>query len=312
MPWCFDTSSSDRRRDPRLSPGAPPYLGGAGTELTWDRLPRRSSSPACSRTRTTTWYSGTRTASSAKSAQVRQQLVVANLGPDIIPDSTRLPLVSAPAGVYRALANEFGMPDGTSTNASQPRGSWRSAAIRPVETSRRPADRCVPIGSSYLLPPTSTIMLRADTGNVHVRLRRFGGVWVSIGTIHDGTTSLVDLPGLQASKPWILQAPGACLVRDLPSSTIVRPKDNAELSGSTRLVAVPFGMCTNRVEFHLSGPGLQDTPIGNTVPVYGWFLQWDSTSVPNGEYALTSVVVDSAGNHDSSDAVRVTVNNRDR
>ena len=48
-------------------------------------------------------------------AEVRQQLVVANLGRDVVPDSTRLPSVAPHAGVYRALADEFGTPDGTST-----------------------------------------------------------------------------------------------------------------------------------------------------------------------------------------------------
>ena len=237
--------------------------------------------------------------------------MVANLGRDIVPDSTRLPLVRAPAGVYRALAHEFGTPDGTSTTHPDAR-IVALGAIRPIETSRRPVGRCVPVGFSYLLPPTSTTRLRAESGDVHVRLRRFGRDWVSIGVIRDGTTSLIDLPGLQASKPWILQAPGACLVRDAPTSAIVRPEDKAELTGSTQLVAVTRNVYATRVEFHLSGSGRSDTPIGNAVPAYGWILQWDSTSVPNGEYALTSVVVDSAGNRDSSDAVRVTVNNRDR
>jgi hypothetical protein len=244
-------------------------------------------------------------------AEVRQQLVVANLGRDVVADGTRLPLVSAPAGVYRALTNEFGTPDGTSTTHPDAR-IVALGAIRPIETSRRPVGRCVAVGFSYLLPPTSTTSLRADSGDVHVRLRRFGSDWVSIGLIRDGTTSLIELPGLQASKPWILQAPGACLVRGSPTSTIIRPEDSAEVTGSTQLVAVTQNVYTTRLEFHLSGPGRSDTPIGNAIPLYGWFLRWDSTSVPNGEYALTSVVVDSAGNRDSSDAVRVTVNNRDR
>ena len=174
---------------------------------------------------------------SRNGAEVRQQLVVANLGRDIVPDSTRLPLVRAPVGVYRALTHEFGTPDGTSTTHPDAR-IVALGAIRPIETSRRPVGRCVPVGFSYLLPPTSTTRLRAESGDVHVRLRRFGRDWVSIGVIRDGTTSLIDLPGLQASKPWILQAPGACLVRDAPTSAIVRPEDKAELTGSTQLVAV--------------------------------------------------------------------------
>ncbi len=244
-------------------------------------------------------------------AEVRQQLVVANLGRDIVPDRTRLPSVSATAGAYRALTDGFGTPDGTSTSHPDAR-IIALGAIRPIERSRRPAGSCVRIGFSYLLPPTTTTTLRADFGEINIRLRRFGSDWVSIGVIRDGTTSIIDLPGLQASTPWILDARGACLVRESATSRIVRPEDNAELSGSTQLVAVTRNVYATRLEFHLSGSGRSDTPIGNAVPVYGWILQWDSTSVPNGEYALTSVVVDSAGNRDSSDAVRVTVNNRDR
>ena len=44
------------------------------------------------------------------------------------------------------------------------------------------------------------------------------------------------------------------------------------------------------VQFELSGGALSDQVIATATPtIYGWLAQWDTTSVPNGAYALQSV-----------------------
>ena len=187
---------------------------------------------------------------------------------DVVPDGTRLPLVGARAGVYRALADEFGTPDGSSTTHPDAR-IIALGAIRPIETSRRPVDRCVPVGFSYLLPSTSTTRLRAQirrrprsTASVRPRLglnrcdpRRNDFAHRSSGAASEQAVDLAS----SRSVPR----------RDSPTSAIVRPDDKAELTGSTQLVAVTRNVYAHVFEFHLSGSGRSDTPISNAVPVYG-------------------------------------------
>src|SRR5947209_14445463 len=64
-----------------------------------------------------------------------------------------------------------------------------------------------------------------------------------------------------------------------------------------------------RVEFHASGPGLNDALVGTgKSTVYGWLGSWTTTGL-NGTYAMTSVAFDAAGNTTRSSAITVNVDN---
>jgi hypothetical protein len=64
------------------------------------------------------------------------------------------------------------------------------------------------------------------------------------------------------------------------------------------------------VEVRASGGAFSDTPIGTARKTYfGWLYQWDTASVPNGTYILTSVAFDLAGNSGPSAGMSVTVQN---
>lgn len=50
------------------------------------------------------------------------------------------------------------------------------------------------------------------------------------------------------------------------------------------------------VEFHLTGGSFDDALIATATPTYhGWLAGWDTTTVPDGTYALQSVAYDEGG-----------------
>ncbi|MGH8977937.1 MAG: Ig-like domain-containing protein, partial [Acidimicrobiia bacterium] len=145
--------------------------------------------------------------------------------------------------------------------------------------------------------------------DVRVQLRRFGNEWVTVGNVPSRTTAVVELPGLHSATPWMLRAPGACRVRDTPTAVIVTPKAGAVVTGSVTLAATTQNVYVTKVEFRLSGEGLDDALLGTGTPGFGWALRWDTTSVPDGTYRLTTVAFDSMGNADASDAITISVAN---
>jgi acetyl esterase len=102
---------------------------------------------------------------------------------------------------------------------------------------------------------------------------------------------------------------------NLAATSVVLPSSGASLSGSTYLdAAASPGM--SAVQFEISGGALSDQVIATATPtIYGWLAQWDTTSVPNGTYALQSVstyqggVVAKGGVGATSPAISVTVAN---
>ena len=240
--------------------------------------------------------------------RVRQNLIVANLGPQIVPDRVLIPLggyASLSAGEYRNLVVKFGTPPGT--RPQQPDvalialGGYRFGIAR----GQRPG-ACVPLAGEAQVAPTSTTVLEASKEDVVVQLRRFGHILVMIGRVPAGATATIDLPGLQATTPWTIAASGACMVRD--AVTIDRPKNGATLTGTIPLVAsAPRDISS--VEFRLTGRNHSNMRIGAALPGYGWSSQWDTTTVPNGRYTLTSTATDSLGKVTTSAEVSITVHN---
>jgi hypothetical protein len=216
--------------------------------------------------------------------------------------------IPRPSRAYRDLTQRFGIPDATRTSHPDAR-IIALGRIGPVAVSGAHSGRCLPLEESLLLQPTSEIRLRAPDRGVDVQLRRFGSAWVTVGRVASDTTRVIALPGLASPKPWVLHAPGACEVRDAPVATIVEPQRNAVLTATVTLVATIRIVQATRVEFRLSGEGLDDVLLGTGTLGYAWALRWDTTSVPNGSYALSSVAIDSAGKADVSEAVPISVAN---
>ena len=241
--------------------------------------------------------------------RIRQNLIVANLGPEVVPDRATIPLggfASLSAGDYRNLVVKYGAPPRTRPEhpdvALIALGGFRLTVV-----PGSPPGRCLPLARAAPLPATSTTVLGAPDQGVIVQVRRFGPIWVTIGRVPPGATARIDLPGLQATTPWMLRASGACVVQDAVSVDI--PKNGATVRGTTPLVASTSRNDVSAVEFRLTGGNYSNTRIGAAVRGYGWIYRWDSTAVPNGRYTLTSVATNSAGHTTTTAKVSITVHN---
>jgi len=96
-----------------------------------------------------------------------------------------------------------------------------------------------------------------------------------------------------------------------PSTNVVSPLNGAELRGKLPLnanVVAPLGG-VSKVEFQLTGGMLRAAEVGTASSTgEGWLYEWDTTTVPDGNYTLRSVVyID--GRPTASKAVKVLIAN---
>ena len=96
-----------------------------------------------------------------------------------------------------------------------------------------------------------------------------------------------------------------------PVTAIALPTAGSVVKGSTLISATAtdyFGV--SKVEFELSGQGLQDQVISQAKPYpYGWLGSWRTADVPDGQYTLRSIAFNPAGRSTRSPGVEVTVHN---
>jgi hypothetical protein len=95
------------------------------------------------------------------------------------------------------------------------------------------------------------------------------------------------------------------------TSVIVPARNGTVLTGTAMLeAAATDAHGVKRVEFRLSGNGANGNLIAtSTQTAYGWIATWDSTSVPNGDYTISSTAIDSGGNRQTSGPRSVTIRN---
>jgi streptogramin lyase len=95
-----------------------------------------------------------------------------------------------------------------------------------------------------------------------------------------------------------------------PTPSVLIPSNNATLSGTAAILDASATNATS-VEFRLFGGiyGYSGPVIGTaTLTLYGWIYSWDTTTVPNGSYALLSEAFNSGGSS-FSPGVSITVTN---
>jgi streptogramin lyase len=93
-----------------------------------------------------------------------------------------------------------------------------------------------------------------------------------------------------------------------PTTSVVIPATGASLNGVQTLDAVASNAST--VNFILTGGPDNNTVISSGAPsIYGWLGQWNTTTVPNGNYTLESVATDTEGLQTTSAPITVTVDN---
>src|ERR1019366_6416210 len=91
--------------------------------------------------------------------------------------------------------------------------------------------------------------------------------------------------------------------------SVVLPSNGATLSGNQYLDAVASSGVT-RVQYEVTGGSLSDKVVATATPtIYGWLAGWNTTSVPNGTYALQSVASYAGGVSGTSPGVTITVTN---
>ena len=97
-----------------------------------------------------------------------------------------------------------------------------------------------------------------------------------------------------------------------PTTAVLVPSTGAILSGTSATLdaSASAGAGISKVQFVLSGGSYNKAVIGTaTATIYGYSLQWNTTSVPGGTYTLQSLVTDNFGNTAYSTGITVTVDN---
>ena len=126
-------------------------------------------------------------------------------------------------------------------------------------------------------------------------------------TVANGTYTLNSVASASGAPNGT--SPGVTItVSNPPTSTVVVPANDATLSGSQYMDASASNATS--VEFLLFG-GIYGyaAPVvcTATLTYYGWLCAWDTTTVPNGSYALVSEASNSAG--DAYGSANITVDN---
>jgi hypothetical protein len=96
-----------------------------------------------------------------------------------------------------------------------------------------------------------------------------------------------------------------------PTTSVVLPAGGATVSGNTALDAVASSTVgISSVQFEITGGSVTNDVIATGTPtLYGYLAKWNSTTVPNGTYALSSVATDTANNVTTSTPITVIVSN---
>jgi hypothetical protein len=241
---------------------------------------------------------------------IRANLMVGNLDAAVVPDRVLLPvggLAPLSAGEYRRLVAKFGRPPGTRAKDLDA-AVVALGGVRPVVARADASGRCIELARPSPVSGGSSLTLRAGADDVALRLRRFDDASTDVGTIPAGSTAIIRLPGPEGTRPWIIEAQGACRVADV-HVTITQPRAQARISGSTPLVATASGTVAIRtVDFRLTrGQHSNVTVLRAQRGYVGWVYTLDASQLPNGRYSITSVATDETGAQTESSGVPVTV-----
>ena len=98
-----------------------------------------------------------------------------------------------------------------------------------------------------------------------------------------------------------------------PVTTVLQPATGTTLSGTNVVLDAMATSSTSgitKVQFVISGGSYPKTIIGTAgFAKFGYYLSWDTTSVPNGSYKLQSLATDWKGRTNSSPAITIKVDN---
>ena len=93
------------------------------------------------------------------------------------------------------------------------------------------------------------------------------------------------------------------------STTVLVPSNGATVAGTQVVLDASAPAGTSQVQFELTGGTLSDSVIATATPtLYGWVVEWNSTTVAVGTYTLQSVATE-GGSTGTSPGISITVNN---
>ena len=95
-----------------------------------------------------------------------------------------------------------------------------------------------------------------------------------------------------------------------PSTTVLIPSAGDTQSGAAALFDASASVGVTSVTYELNGNGFTDQVIAmGTSSVWGWYANWNTTTVPNGTYTLQSVAAYAGGVSGASPPITITVSN---
>jgi hypothetical protein len=103
---------------------------------------------------------------------------------------------------------------------------------------------------------------------------------------------------------------GAVERRGAPATAVLVPSAGASVSGTSAVLDASASAHVTSVSFQLTGGPDNRTQIATAKPtIYGWIGLWNTTTVPNGTYALQSVASYADGVSGTSSPITITVSN---
>ena len=95
-----------------------------------------------------------------------------------------------------------------------------------------------------------------------------------------------------------------------PTTSVLIPSNGATESGTAAFLDASASPNVTAVTYELTGGTLTNQVIVTGTPtLYGYLAEWNTTSVPNGTYQLTSLASYAGGVSGSSPSITITVSN---
>jgi Bacterial Ig domain/Bacterial Ig-like domain (group 3) len=138
-------------------------------------------------------------------------------------------------------------------------------------------------------------------------------VW-NTTTVPDGAYTLQSRATDAAGNTAFSSGVSITVANPPPTTTVIIPSAGASLQGTSALLdataSASNGLKVAKVQFTVTGGSFNHTVIGTATPtIYGYLFIWNTSTVPNGTYAVGSLATDTAGNSGSSAGVGVNVAN---
>jgi Bacterial Ig domain len=131
-------------------------------------------------------------------------------------------------------------------------------------------------------------------------------------SVPNGTYSLQSVATDAANNSYTSEPITVTVNNQPPATSLLIPAGDVSVSGTNALLdasaSSPLGIAS--VSFEVSGGTLVHHVVATATPtIYGYVAQWNTTAVPNGNYALQSFATDGQGNSAGSVSIEVAVAN---